>query len=953
MTDVGESSFRVAGLLRHHRLSAGYTQEELAGRAGVAVRTVRNLELGRVRRPRRHTLERLADQLRLTAADRGRLLDARPADPYAPGTPPSAVSLPAALTDFTGRSEPLERIAALADGDGTRTVVISGPPGIGKTSLAVQAAHQLADRFPAGVFFVSLRGMDDEPAAPADAVGQVLAALDVAHPPRAADDRTAAYRTATSSGNGLLVLDNARDEAHVRPLLPAGPGWLTLVTSRGPLGGLSAARIVLDALTERESHGLLSRAVGADRIAMEPAAAAELSRLCGGLPLALRVTANRLVVRPEWSVRSLAERLRDEQHRLDVLHAGDLGVRSAFQLSYRLLDEPARRTLRLLSAAPLPTWSGPLVAALTGADELTAERTVDTLVDAGLANTTQSRDRIALHDLLALFAADRSAAEDEPGERLAAQDRLAEHLLGRCSTAGAWLDPDRPPAARGGGVGALAGSPVTHAGSSVALAGGAVSVALATYPATTAAYSAGATASPAAPVGYSAAPVGYPATAAYFAGATASPAAPAGYSVGPVGGAGSSTADFAGLAPALAWLDQEKAALWWAVRHAAAHGRYRAVLTAARDLYWYSDRRHTALPWTEFFHLAVHAARALGDVRQEARQENNLGWALRRVHGRPEQAYGHHVTALRLSREAADRVGEGWALRYLGAVLATRGDLTGAMTQLTQARDIFATLEDHLAGAVVARAQAELLRRGGDPAAARDVATTALHGATEPPPAPAGDAPDLAGGSPALAPGLAGGSPAVATDLAGRPPVAVPGAAGSLPGGGSGLAGSPPVVAPGLAGSSPGDLLDRAGGVPPFSSGSSGNPSPTGRGAGGVLAVAGGAAGGGGARHRPGFVVRGHLRVELGLAFAALDQPARAIAMLTAALADFGAADDAGGSGKAHLALADVACTAGRRRAVTYHLNQAATFFVAAEDPAGLAEVQRIRTESAIRRDCA
>ncbi|WP_306204722.1 ATP-binding protein [Actinoplanes sp. RD1] len=628
----------VADLLRRHRLAAGLTQEELAGRAGVAVRTVRNLELGSVSRPRRHTLQQLADELRLTGPERTRLLDTRQGvapGAFEPLAGPSVVSLPPGLPDFTGREEPLRQITARATGAGTPWVVIAGPPGIGKTSLAVRAAHRLAPAFPAGVFFVSLRGMDDEPTSTTDALSQVLAALGVARMPEAADERMAAYRALTGSGRGLLVLDNARDEAHVRPLLPAGAGWVTLITSRSPLGGLSAAeRIVLGVLSAQESYGLLARAVGADRINLEPAAATELARLCGGLPLALRVAANRLAVRPEWSVQSLAERLRDEQHRLDQLHVGDLGVRSAFELSYRLLDAPARRTLRLLSVAPLPLWPIPLVAALTGVDEVTAERHLDTLVDAGLLDPAQATGQFARHDLLALFAAGRSAAEDDPAERLAAQDRLAGHLLGRCTAAGAWLEPE-----------------------------------------------------PSRPDGVF-------------------PDAPA----------------------ALAWLDGSKGALWWAVRHAAAQGRYREVLTAARDLYWYSDRRHGALPWSEFFHLAVHAARALGDVAAESRQENNLGWALRLVEDRPAQAYPHHVTALRLARAAGDRTSEGWALRYLGAVLALRGDLDGAMEQLARARDIFAELGDRLAGVVVARARAELLRSRGDLAAAHDVLTAALAG---------------------------------------------------------------------------------------------------------------------------------------------------------------------------------------------------------------------------------
>ncbi|MFI5931010.1 ATP-binding protein [Actinoplanes sp. NPDC051494] len=663
----GAGNSRLAGLLRRNRLAAGLTQEELADLAGVAVRTVRNLELGRVARPRRRTLEQIADRLGLTEADRHRLLDTRPAadDP----ADPSGVSLPGALPDFVGRHGPLRRITALAGPGGPRTVVLAGPPGIGKTSLAVRAAGALAPMFPTGAFFVSLRGMDDEPTTTADALSQVLAALGLESFPETVDGRTAAWRRVTGGGRGLLVLDNARDEAQVRPLLPAGSGWLTLVSSRNTLGGLSAAEhIVLGTLTDREAYGLLTEAVGADRIEMEPAAAAELARLCGGLPLALRVAANRLVIRPEWSVQALTERLRDEQHRLDRLHVGDLGVRSAFELSYRLLDEPARRTLRSLSAAPLPTYSPELVAALLDVDVPTAEENLDALVDAGLVNPSQVTGRFTLHDLLALFARARAGTEDDPADRLAAQDRLATHVLTRCTAAGLWLEPDQPRP-------------------------------------------------PATPAGAFAGPVEGP-VAGPVAGASAGPVA--GASAGAFAGA------FAGAEAALAWLDAEQAALWWAVRHVAARKRPAAVLAAARDLYWYSDRRHAALPWPEFFQLAVDAATALGDPRAEATQENNLGWALRLTRGSPDAAYGHHVKALRLGRAAGDATVVGWALRYLAAVLIARGDTGTAMSHLVEAETIFAGLRDRLAGIVVARAQAELLRSGGDLLAAQDVLEAAL-----------------------------------------------------------------------------------------------------------------------------------------------------------------------------------------------------------------------------------
>ncbi|MFC3993024.1 ATP-binding protein [Actinoplanes siamensis] len=619
----------LATVLRRHRVAAGLTQEELADLAGVAVRTVRNLELGKVARPRRPTLDLIADRLSLSAAERARLLDA--------GRPSSAppVSLPAALPDFVGRRAHLRRITELADAAGPRTVVVAGPPGVGKTSLVVQAGHELAPRFPAGVLYVALRGMDDEPVTIADALGQLLTALGYGRLPETAEGRLTAYRTVTNRGRGLLVLDNARDEAQVRPLLPAGGRWLTLVSSRSRLGGLSAAeRITLDVLTDTESQRLLTGAVGAARIGMEPWAAAELGRLCGGLPLALRVAANRLVIRPEWTVRSLADRLRDERHRLDRLHVGDLGVRSAFEVSYRQLDEPARRVLRRLSVAPLPAYSPELVAALAETDEATAEEILETLADAGLAEPARAGDGYRLHDLLALFARDRADAEDHPAEQLAARDRLATHLLRRCSAAGSWLEPEQPCSADTG---------------------------------------------------------------------------------------------FSGPHDALAWLDRKQIALWWAVRHTAAQGRHTEVLTAARDLYWYSERRHAALPWPEFFGLAVDAARALRDRRARATQENNLGWALRVTRGRPADAEPHHREALRLGRAAGDPSSVGWALRYLAAVLAARGDTGGALAHLAEAERIFATTGERLAGVVVARAQAEVLRSRGELQAAQDVLETALE----------------------------------------------------------------------------------------------------------------------------------------------------------------------------------------------------------------------------------
>ncbi|WFE58510.1 helix-turn-helix domain-containing protein [Micromonospora sp. WMMD712] len=423
---------RLGALLRRHRAAAGLTQEELADLAGVAVRTVRNLELGRVARPQRRTVQELADRLRLSEPDRSRLLTAARGGGWDDG----AGSLPGDLADFAGRAGELRRLAGAAEAAGragvSRVVVVSGVPGVGKSSLVVHAAHEQAHRFPGGPLFVDLRGMDDEPTTLAQALDQLLTALGVTAAPPSTDAGLTLWRTLAADRRGLLVLDDARDEAQVRPLLPGGPGWLVLVSSRNALAGLVGAdRMPLGVLSDAETRALLAASVGGGRIAVDSQAAAELGRLCGGLPLALRAAVNRLAVRPEWSAQCFVERLRDERRRLDLLRAGDIQVRGAFERSYRLLDPAVRRTFRLLGVAPLAQCTAPVAAALSGEPVPVAEDRLDRLVDAGLLGVGTAPGRYVLHPLLALFAAERLAGDEATGEREAARCRLAAHLRSR------------------------------------------------------------------------------------------------------------------------------------------------------------------------------------------------------------------------------------------------------------------------------------------------------------------------------------------------------------------------------------------------------------------------------------------------------------------------------------------------------------------------------------------
>ncbi|MCP3782062.1 helix-turn-helix domain-containing protein [Micromonospora sp. A3M-1-15] len=625
---------QLAALLREHRMAARISQEALAETAGVAVRTVRNLEGSRIARPRRRTVEELANALGLTGEPRARLL--RTVHGTAPAPAWQHSSLPPVVPDFVGRQAELDQLVAQArclagQPGGNATVVISGQPGVGKTSLVVRAAHALAAEIPGVACHVDLRGMDLAPLSADQAMEQLLTTLRGGRGgplPPGPGERLALYRMLTATRPGLLVLDNAATEAQVRPLLPTGPGWLTLVSSRFSLGGLeSTGRLRLTDLDEATATRLLEEIVGADRVSAEPEATTELVRLCTGLPLALRVAANRLASRPSWSVGWLVERIRDETRRLDLLHPGDARLRAGFSLSYDQLPEIARRTLRRLALLPWPDYSAAPVARLLGVDVGAAEAALETLADASLLSPAAAPDRYLLHDLLRVFAAERLAAEEPPVDRDEAAARVRAWLLGMVEVAGRWLDPDprREPAA--------------------------------------------------------------------------------------------DTA-FGGVHAAMAWLTAERHGWWWAVRQAAATGRHRDVIAAADALYWYSDRYHHVIDWSELFGLAVTAAQASGDTVAEAAQRNALGWVQTMVLDRPADAVAQHREALRLAAAAGDRRNLGWACFYLTGERYRAGDLAGAAEVCARAlREL--TGAGDLTGRIIASyTLADIRRQRGDAGAA-------------------------------------------------------------------------------------------------------------------------------------------------------------------------------------------------------------------------------------------
>ncbi|MEU5656474.1 tetratricopeptide repeat protein [Streptomyces sp. NPDC047737] len=452
--------------LREMRVAASLTLEALAEASGVSVRGIGDLERGRRAAPQRRTVAALADGLGLGEEDRERLLTAARAGRSTGYSPAGVRAFPRGIDDFVGRAGELTSLTGLAEAAAARsvrngdeagtlsappvTVALSGPPGTGKTTLALHAARELAGRFPDGQLVVDLRGMDDDPPGPAELMLTVLKALHVSDRELAKagpQGHPGLYRRLLAERRCLLVLDNARDEGQVRPLLPGTGAGMVMVTSRRMLSGLeSVDRLPLGELTPPEAADFLAGLIGAERAAADPAALADVARLCGHLPLALRVAGNWLATRTGWSVRRLADRLALEDRRLDALAAGDLRVSAAFDLSYRQLTPAAARLFRRLALIPGPDAGAAGAAQLTGQELFDAEDTLEELVEAGLLSSDGERYR--LHDLVRLFARTRLTADESAEDAGRAAAALDDWLLRTTVVAGRWFEPGHgaPPA---------------------------------------------------------------------------------------------------------------------------------------------------------------------------------------------------------------------------------------------------------------------------------------------------------------------------------------------------------------------------------------------------------------------------------------------------------------------------------------------------------------------------
>jgi transcriptional regulator with XRE-family HTH domain/tetratricopeptide (TPR) repeat protein len=480
--------------LRQQRVASGLTQEDLAERSGVSVRAIADLERGRTRKPYPSSVRALVRALGLPETAGADLVARYRAGNGGTGTVPAAGQpgatsrdrasaderagaaiaderagravavtvprqLPTQVPHFAGRASELAQLDGVLDeaasdraagGAGVVISAIGGTAGVGKTALALHWAHRVAHRFPDGQLYANLRGFDagsGRPADPSDVLRGFLDALGV-HPERLPGDAeglAALYRSVLAGRRMLVLLDNAADVAQVRPLLPASPECLVIVTSRRELAALAAregARLLqLDVLSELEANELLVARLGQERAAAEPWAVTELAALCARLPLALSVVVARAAAAPNLPLSSLAAELTELGGRLDALDVGDpaANVRTVLSLSYRHLPPSSARMFRLLGLHPGPDISAAAAASLAGVTVPQARAALRDLTRASLLMEV-TPGRYAFHDLLRAYAAEQQTPAEDSASTTR---RMLDHYLHAAHRAHQVLYPGR------------------------------------------------------------------------------------------------------------------------------------------------------------------------------------------------------------------------------------------------------------------------------------------------------------------------------------------------------------------------------------------------------------------------------------------------------------------------------------------------------------------------------
>ena len=450
---MGGLSEDLSTLLRRYRAAAGLTQAALAGKAGLSEQAVSMLERGSRRRPRIETLQALGTALGLDDAEIELLAHAARVPrltPAAAVAPPDELvarvpkQLPPTLSDFTGRATELDLLLqTLTKADGPRGTVrmaaVTGMGGVGKTALAIHAAHLAADNFPDGHLYVDLRGYGPgDVVNPLEALGQLLRALGVDDRtiPAGVNEAAALYRSWLADLRVLVLLDNANGAAQVTPLLPGAAGSAVIVTSRRALTTLPGFRqINLTPLAETDSVQLLSRIAGA-QVAPDTAASHSIAQLTGHLPLAVRLIGARLAARPTWPVEYVVEQLEDEHRRLDELGTGESGVRASIAGSVEFLatsndklDQQAAAALDLLGLPNTSDLITVTAAHLLGEPVEHTEQMLERLVDLNLLEST-GPGRYRFHDLILAYARERAHQVLSEGARTDALTRLLQLYTG-------------------------------------------------------------------------------------------------------------------------------------------------------------------------------------------------------------------------------------------------------------------------------------------------------------------------------------------------------------------------------------------------------------------------------------------------------------------------------------------------------------------------------------------
>jgi tetratricopeptide (TPR) repeat protein/transcriptional regulator with XRE-family HTH domain len=725
------------GLLRRLRDEAGLTQDELAEAAAVSQRAISDLERGINATARKDTALLLAGALGLdgpareqfVAAARGRApageaLAAAAEEARAGSAAAASRTLPRDIAAFTGRAGELERLTAglagAAPGGGVVGIcAIGGMAGIGKTTLAVHAAHRLAGRFPDGQLFLPLHGHTpgQRPVDPADALASLLLAAGVAAQaiPAGVDARAGLWRDFLAGKKVLLVLDDAAGHEQVGPLLPGTAGSLVLITSRRRLAALDDAAVLsLDTLPPEEAAVLLARLAGRPDLSPGDAGMGEITRLCGYLPLAIGMLGRQLAHHPSWAPAGLAADLAAAADgRLELMAAENLSVAAAFDLSYRDLAAGQRRLFRRLGLHPGPDIDAYAAAALDDISLAAARRGLEALYGQHLI-TEPARGRYRLHDLLREHARALAAAAD-PAARDAATSRLLDYYLHTARAAGqhipGWFTPEGPPPP---GRPPASAPPVST-------------------PRQAAAWLEAERANLHAAVGYAAA-TGRSLHAMLI------PAAMAGFLNARGHWDQGLVLNQAALAAARQAGDrpgQARALLLLGFTQAMPEDLPAAAASAARALELYrdlGDRAGQAAALTATGTLGVvtddypaaaaalrqslELFRDLGHRRGEAEALNELG-QVHRYTGDYPAAAACHRQALELYRGLGHKRGQGYALLGLGAAQRLAGDYPAAAAALRQALELFRDIGDPLWQASILTELAAVQRLTGDyPAAA-------------------------------------------------------------------------------------------------------------------------------------------------------------------------------------------------------------------------------------------